>query len=366
MILDEGRIITGNDNTGVLINEVGHTIRGCGTIEATIVNYGTIESDCITSIMMVKSPVENHGAMRDLGGILAFRGSAAQITNVGTISASGGTIWIDLGATIYNSQGVIRADGRSIELSRNSTGTIQGGTIDGVGTGTVHVQGAATLKDVTLTPAATLRTWPGATTLATGTAFTNRGTSRVQGTFTVGNTTNYIQSGGATSLEGGSLNAGRPVQIQGGELRGYGTIAANVASFGTVSPDPLLGALTIQGDYFQYSSGLLNVGFAGSDQGRPACCRSPGTRRWTALISAAAVNGYAPVPGRQYEVLSYGSALRRVRHRAGNLAGQLDVTALYDADGVGLLVTGVVGVRTSLAAAGAALLRAGRGGGGVR
>jgi hypothetical protein len=344
MVLDQGRIVSGNNNTGVLINQAGHTIRGCGTIEATIVNYGTIESDCPYSVLNVKSHVENYGTIKGLSGILWIYGSPAQITNSGNISAVGGTVWIDQGASIWNYQGVIRADGRSIELSRNSTATILGGTIDAAGAGTVYVQGTATLRDVTLAPAATLRTWPGATTIATGTAFTNRGTSRVQGTFTVGNTTNYIQSGGATSLEGGSLNAGRPVQIQGGELRGYGTIAANVASFGTVSPDPLLGALTIQGDYFQYPSGLLNVGFAGSGPGQNSLLQVTGNAALDGTVSAAAVNGYAPVPGRQYEVLSYGSLSGAFGTVRGDLAGQLDVTALYDADGMGLLVTGVTGV----------------------
>lgn len=344
MVLDEGRIITGNENTGVLVNEAGHTIRGCGTIEATIINYGTIESDCVNSVMILKSPVENHGTIQDLGGILWVRGSAAHITNVGSVSATGGTIWIDEGASIDNRQGVIRASNRSIELSRGSTASVQGGTIEGAGTGTVHIQGTATLQDVTLAPSATLRTWPGATTIATGAAFTNRGTSRVQGTFTLGATTNYIQSAGATSLEGGAIRAGRPVQIQGGELRGYGTITGPVANGGTVSPDPLLGALTIQGDYSQLPAGMLNVGFAGSDPGENSLLQVTGNAALDGTISAAAVNGYAPVPGRQYDVLSYGSLSGSFGTVQGSLAGQLDVTALYDADGVGLLLSGVLGI----------------------
>jgi hypothetical protein len=360
MVLDGGRLTTGNENTGVLINNAGHTIRGCGSIEATIINYGTIQSDCVNSALIMTSPVENHGTMKDLGGILWVRGNAAHVTNTGSISATGGTIWIDEGASIDNRQGVIRANNRSIELSRGSTATIQGGTIDGAGTGTVHIQGTATLQDVTLSPTATLRTWPGATTNATGTAFTNRGTSRVQGTFTLGSTTNYIQSGGATSLEGGAIHSGRPVQIQGGELRGYGTIAGPVASGGTVSPDPLQGALTIQGDYSQLSTGLLNVGFAGSDPGQNSLLQVTGNAALGGTIAAAAVNGYAPVPGRQYEVLSYGSLSGSFGSVQGNLAGQLDVTALYDADGVGLLVSGVTGINDP--ARPAALRFYGRGG----
>jgi len=344
MVLDQGRIITGNDNTGVLVNGAGHTIRGCGTIEGTIINYGTIQSDCPYGTMVLTSPVTNYGAMKDMGGFLWLKGSAAHVTNAGTISATGGTIWIDEGASIDNQLGVVKANGRSIELGRGTSASIRGGTIDGAGTGTVHVQGTVTLQDVTLSPTATLRTWPGAITNATGYNFINRGTSRVQGTFTLGSTTSYIQSGGSTSLEGGAITGGRPVQIQAGELKGYGTIGGTVSNRGTVSPDPLLGALAIQGDYSQLSTGLLNVGFAGSDPGQNSLLRITGNAALDGTLSAAAVNGYAPVPGRAYDVLSYGSVSGSFGTVQGNLAGQLDVTPLYDADGVGLLVSGVSGV----------------------
>lgn len=344
LVLDEGRIMTGNENTGVLINEAGHTIRGCGQILATLINYGTIESTCTNSALFMTSPVENHGKILDPRGILWIKGNAAHITSPGRIEATGGTIWIDEGASIDNRMGVIGMNGGSIELGRGTTASIQGGTIEGAGDGALHVQGTATLQDLTLSPTAVLRTWPGATTIAAGASFTNRGTSRVQGTFRLGATTNYIQSGGSTWMDGGVIQSGRPVQIQGGELKGYGTIAGPVASGGTVRPDPRLGALTIQGDYSQLPNGSLNVEFAGTGPGQTSRLAVTGNASLAGTLAVSAVDGYAPVPGHEYQVLSYGTLSGEFGAVLGSLAGQLDVTPLYATDGLGLLVTGTVGV----------------------
>jgi hypothetical protein len=166
---------------------------------------------------------------------------------------------------------------------------------------------------------------------------------RVEGTVAVGAATDYVQNGGSTSLEGGSISAARGLQINGGELRGHGTIAGPVTSGATVSPDPLLGALTIQGDYHQLPAGRLNVGLAGSDPGQASLLDVTGSAALDGTIEAVAVGGYSPAPGHQYPVLSYGSVSGSFHTVLGNLAGQLDVSPLYAPDGLDLLVSGVAG-----------------------
>lgn len=345
LILDQGRILTGNENAGLLINAAGHTIRGCGTILANLLNYGTIESDCDYSSLTIEGPVTNYGTIADPRGILWIKGS--QITNAGRLSVAGGTMWIDNGASIDNRLGVIGAYGRPIEVGRGTTARIQGGAIEGSGAGTLHNQGTVTLQDVQLGPAAVFRTWPGATTRVTGARFTNQGVMRVQGTLAVDTGTDYVQNGGAgaaTSIEGGSISAARGLQIESGALRGYGTVAAGVTSGGTVSPDPLLGTLAIQGDYHQLPAGRLSVGLAGSDPGQVSHLDVTGNATLDGTFEASTVGGFDPVPGTPYPVLSYGSVNGAFSTYVGNMSGELDIVPLYDADGMDLMVTGQVGV----------------------
>jgi fibronectin-binding autotransporter adhesin len=106
----------------------------------------------------------------------------------------------------------------------------------------------------------------GSGTSVIGIPFTNTGTVRASvGTleFTAG----YTQTAGTTQLDGGTLAAAAPLAIQGGILKGVGTIAASVVSSGTVAPGLSAGLLSLTGAYTQASGGTLAIEVGGSTPG---------------------------------------------------------------------------------------------------
>ena len=90
-------------------------------------------------------------------------------------------------------------------------------------------------------------------------------------------------------------------------------------------------------------AGRLNVGLAGSGPGQVSLLDVSGSAQLDGTIEAGVVSGYEPLPG-QYEVLSYGSVSGAFSSVIMDLAGSLDVSPVYDADGLDLLVSGVTGV----------------------
>jgi hypothetical protein len=234
MVLDGGTL--GYGNGSILVNRAGQTITGCGTINPPFVNQGTVSLDCGGSqVARFPGSFVNRGRLNVLRGSLAIGWSGpgvlsgrivppAVVTNRGTISAGGGTITIEKGATVDNAGGVLSADGGKVNLGGATGATVTGGRLDGSlglrnekvgmlrgGPGfaavSFQVDKAATLRDVTLGSGATLLTAAGAVTRVEGASFVNLGTNRVQGTLVVAPGTRYVEpAGAALVVEGGAVS----------------------------------------------------------------------------------------------------------------------------------------------------------------
>jgi hypothetical protein len=344
MVLEEGTL---NTPTGTpMVNATGHTIRGCGTIAGNMVNRGEIDIECPFSSTQFLGPVLNTGTIRVKNGLAWMKGAASHLSNPSTVFVTNGALWVDEGATLDNTGGVLNANGGYVEFGRNTSCTILGGRLEGAG-GIFYSEGTTTLRDVTLGPTALLQTSYGATTLVTGARLLNQGTLRISttGTVTVNASTDYIQTGGATVLEGGRLNASREIQIQGGALRGSGVVAASVSNAGEVGPDATSGALTIQGDYRQLSNARLSVGLAGSGPNQTSRLNVTGGAFLDGTIAASTIGGYSPAAGDRIQVLTYGAVSGQFsQFIEPNLGGSLNLEPVYSSADFGLSVTGVAGV----------------------
>ena len=86
--------------------------------------------------------------------------------------------------------------------------------------------------------------------------FSNAGIVVVGGgsVFTTGGAGKYTQTGGTTSLAGGTLFTNL-LDMQGGVLTGNGAVFGNLASAGQVNPGDSLGILSVVGDYIQAAGG---------------------------------------------------------------------------------------------------------------
>jgi hypothetical protein len=252
LILDGATI--GSGAGGTFVNGAGHTIRGCGAINAPFLNEGTVALECSapqsaariggqpaparytpegqTTIPGVS--IENRGKISIARGNLSISGPASAryplevaaptvVTNKGTISAAGGNITLERAVTVQNTgAGALSANGGRVFLGGATGATVTGGRLvasagrpkakegslrGGLAFGAdFQVQKAVTLRDVTLGSAATLLTAGGAVTTAEGAHFVNEGTNRVVGTMVVAPGTRYIEATGVTLLEGGEVS----------------------------------------------------------------------------------------------------------------------------------------------------------------
>ena len=122
-------------------------------------------------------------------------------------------------------------------------------------------------------------------------------------------TSNYVQSGGTTSLQGGTLTVANAVTIQGGTLTGSGTVQGNVTNAGTVAPGNSPGVLNITGNYTQTSSGVLDLEIAGRDNSNPGKpqfdqLRVTGTATLAGTVRVSLLDGFQPAPGDTFKVLT--------------------------------------------------------------
>ena len=251
LILDGATI--GSGAGGTFVNGAGHTIRGCGTINAPFLNEGTVALECSGGksariggqpapakytpegqVTIPGASIENRGKISIARGDLSISGPAPAryplevaaptvVTNKGTISAAGGRITLEKAVTLDNTRGgVLSAAGGIVSLGATTGATVIGGRLvagpdakaqkAGVSRGgpafaaaVFEVQKSVTLRDVTLGPAATLITAAGGVTTASGSRVVNEGMNRIAGTFVVTPGTAYYQTTGETVLEGGEL-----------------------------------------------------------------------------------------------------------------------------------------------------------------
>jgi len=184
-----------------------------------------------------------------------------------------------------------------------------------VNRGTISADAAGQEIDVTgssVLNEGTLRAVSGAFMLTR--AFTNAGTVEVGAagsTFRV-LSGDLVQTGGATSIAGGTIRA-NTVDIQGGSLSGFGTIVGNVKNAGAVTlgnaADPT-GTLTVQGAYQQTASGLLNVDLGGTavaNYDRLALTTAAGVATLAGTLNVARVGGFTPALGNTFDVLTFAS-----------------------------------------------------------
>lgn len=131
-----GKFLDGFSYT--IINGPEHTIGGIGTIQAHLINNGTIVAD--------------RNGLSSGPSVLQFQ--QAPKTNHGLISATGGgTINISSVSVTQSADGELHAgDGSSIAISSS---TVTGGTLSTTGSGVIFANGSGeTLADVTVAPGA--------------------------------------------------------------------------------------------------------------------------------------------------------------------------------------------------------------------
>jgi hypothetical protein len=344
VVLEGGVLGTGTG--AVLWNTANQTIQGCGTINPPFVNDGVVNLDCGLSLGDNSGRWVNRRLLNLRGGRLNVSGSGVQFQNHGTLSVSRGYLRAEKNGVIDNTGGVIDGAGKFLFVGSTTTaGTLAGGRVQGDGL-TCQVDKLGTLKDVTLGSNATLLTSAGATTTLSGARFTNLGTVRVAsaGKVVVSPTTDYVQSGGATALEGGSIASTRDLQLNAGTLRGVGTLMANVVAGGDVSPDPGTAPLRVQGNYRQLPGSAFHA-VLGNGVARTSRLDVTGAATLDGNLVTALDAGYTPSLGTGFNVLSYGSVSGQLHRATGpTLDAQPVLAPAYGPNTLTLVAAATTGV----------------------
>ena len=117
----------------------------------------------------------------------------------------------------------------------------------------------------------------------------------------------YRQTAGMTSVNGALIETGDTVQLDGGTLKGTGTIFGNVInSSGIVAPGNSPGFIDITGNYTQGSGGTLSLEFAGRDPNIPQYdrLRMTGTATLDGTIAVTLLDNFQPAPGDLFQVIT--------------------------------------------------------------
>ena len=186
----DSAIVEGSRET---LTNASDVIEGTGTIgngSLALINGGTIDANSSSGTETL--------ILNGTGGITNADGGAGGLLE----ATSGGTLEID-GITVDNAGGAITADGGTVKLI---SATIQGGTLNVLGGGTMETVSSATLDGkthgaLTISAGSTYTASNGATTDILGT-ITDKGTIQLNGG---GGTNGFLDLTGATTLNGGGV-----------------------------------------------------------------------------------------------------------------------------------------------------------------
>jgi RHS repeat-associated protein len=249
------------------------------------------------------------GTMQFTGGMLAGTSPTETLT-----IASGGTLTFlpepasrqlniinrtlsNLGTT--NITGMIRLrDGAVI----NNAGTATLGTsrMFTGGSGNATLNNSGTLNVSAGTGAAEIQSQ-----IDSQLTFTNTGSVDINsGTFLLGAV--FLPTSGEINLNGGNLQRNSTLTMDGGIVRGNGTILANVVSrAATLAPD---GELNITGNYVQASDGKLNIKVGGTTPGTTYdVLNISGSASLDGTLNITLVDGFVPQVIQTFDLITFGS-----------------------------------------------------------
>jgi hypothetical protein len=279
--MNGGANITGNnvvfDGGTVNINTTYNLTGGTTTISGATVNFNPAST--LTSIgadLVVSAGTVNFNSGEGVapttvhmtGGTLA--GSDA-LTITGLFTFNGGTLG---GSGIANANGGIdmTSNTRTVDTRtlRNAADAVfsaagylylsNGGVFNNLATATFDAQSDYGIYFTGATPGTLVNAGSFTRTTSSGTFtvnadFTNTGIVESQSGILALN--DYTQTAGQTIMSGGNLSTSTTLNINGGILKGTGTITGSVANAATVAPGLSPGTMTITQNYTQTAAGTL-------------------------------------------------------------------------------------------------------------
>jgi len=303
---------------------------GSGTLSGLIIEGGTVEINSPTVTMpyqtavgsgttlTVNSPLtinvlnltgtlNNNHALDVVSGMNwsggGFTGSGyTTVASTATCTLSplsGGTInhqpLVLDGTCNWSNYSITLSDGAWITnngtFNANATTTMTGGETDVFTNNGIFIKNAAS------------------TTTTMNIPFTNQGTVEVVAGSLVFQQGMENGEDAVINLGGGTLDPGEELILESGDsLVGSGTLAANLVNGGTVSPGASPGIITVDGDYENLNSGVLQIELGGTEAGTEYDRLDvSGSAALDGVLNVTLANDFIPQPGDSFIILTYGS-----------------------------------------------------------
>jgi Calx-beta domain len=277
---------------------------------AHIENEGLLDVQGDLGIDTLSEPSTIHNAA---GGVLRKSAGGgrsvlgAGVRNDGTIEAAAGTL--DLGGGLENLSGD-RLDGGRYVVTR--TLAVAGARVfenaadvelDGPAARFEDSAGADALRDLAHNSGTLALS--GGRELGTSGHLANAGTVTLAGGAALAPAGEYVQPAGTTQLagSGATLRPGAQARVEGGLLRGAGTVDGTLVNNATA--DPGLATLEVTGDYLQGGAGTLAATIAGRDDHTLLDVR--GHAELGGTLALATSGGFLPESGDEFELVRHAS-----------------------------------------------------------
>ena len=291
-----GGNLVATSNGGAITQSGGLTVAGTSSLDAGA------------------SSITLANAGNDFGGAVSLSGSSASIADanaltLGTVSLGGGSLVVTASGAITQS-GSITAGAASFNAGSNPITLANPGN---------DFSGAVSLSggDVTITDAnvLTLGAVNASSLTANCASFNQDGSGIVvtgpstltAGQITLNSATNAFDTvnvAGTLDASTGTLTAVTWNLLSGGTLKGAGTVTGNVNNSGTISPGASPGTLTINGNFVQASSGVLNMEIAGLTPGtQHDQLVVNGNATLGGTLNATPIGGFSLAPGDSFALV---------------------------------------------------------------
>jgi len=272
----------------------------------TLTNNGTIDATQTAGLSIAPTGnTTNNGTFQAESGSTLFMNGTLTNYNPGTSTLTGGT-YNAFSGTLQLSQA--NAGGGAV-IATNAATVL----LDGTAAKIADAQGNDILTNSLGSNSGSFTIQNGANMTSAATGFSNSGTLVIgaNSTFSVGGSQEYLQSGGTTTLTSGSSDlavaTGHGVDINGGSLRGFGTVHGNLVNAALVLPGLTgqAGVLTVNGNYIEAPTSTLSIQLGGPTAGTDFSQLSVlGTAALKGTLDVSLIRGFTPALHEQFVVVT--------------------------------------------------------------
>jgi T5SS/PEP-CTERM-associated repeat protein len=279
------------DGLGSLLNVTKQTLEigyhGTGSLSAT--NGGHLISAASEINYASSAVIDGTGSLWTTTTSLTFRNNGAlSVTNGGQVTSQAGYIG-EFGSLVNG--GAVAISGQGSSWTNSGSIIIIPGLLSGsTATANLLIKSGGTVS---------------CSTSSISSVGASRGSAIIDGAGSTWSTTNNFTDGGLlTVTSGGRVTVGGLLTITSlGTLQGNSMVVGNVKNGGVVSPGTSPGVLTINGNYAQDPTGILQIELASPT----SFDRLPisGTATLDGTLKLSLLGGYTPAVGDSFDILDW-------------------------------------------------------------